>query len=387
MRERPYDLALLGATGFTGRLTAQYLDTHGPAGLKVLLVGRNLGRLEEVQASLQNQQHFGVARADTTDPASLVAAAAQARVLATTVGPFDLHGHAVVEACVEARTDYVDITGEPQFVDRMILRHDRTATERRVRIVPCCGFDSIPHDLGAYFTIKALAPQGPAKVEGFVRAKGGVSGGTYQSAVNAMGQTKALKAVRKERRQQEGPLLGRRVGSTHPKLHFEPRIQAWAVPFPSIDPEVIARSARALPIYGPDFRYGHYLSVKRTSTMVGLLGGVGALFALAQLEPTRKLILGLKSSGDGPDEATRAAGKFEVRFFAEADGRLVQARVHGGEPGYTETAKMLGESALCLAFDRDQLPERYGVSTTAVVMGDRLIARLQAAGIGFEILS
>jgi short subunit dehydrogenase-like uncharacterized protein len=381
---RPYDLALLGATGFTGQLTAAYLAEHGPPGLKVLLVGRNLAKLEKVQAGLRNRENFFLAQADVGDPASLIKAISQARVLITTVGPFDQYGEPVVAACVEAGTDYVDITGEPQFVDRMILRYGAAAEAKGVRIVPCCGFDSIPHDLGVYYTVKLLPEGEPIRIEGFVRAKGGVSGGTYQSAVNAMGKAKEVQAVRKERRRAEVPLIGRKVGSLYPKLHYEPRIKAWAVPFPSIDPDVIARSARTLERYGPDFRYAHYLSVKKASTMATLVGGVGVVFALAQLAPTRRLLLKLKSSGEGPDEATRAAGRFEVRFFAQAGGTALVTRVHGGEPGYSETAKMLGESALCLAFDRERLPARAGLLTTATAMGDPLIERLQKAGITFE---
>jgi short subunit dehydrogenase-like uncharacterized protein len=377
---RPFDLVLFGATGFTGKLTASYLAEHGPPGLRVALAGRNAEKLDAVRKETGGK--FEVRVADVSDAGALARLAAETKVVLTTVGPFERHGEPVVKACIEGGAHYADITGEPQFVDRMIVRYDAEAKAKKLRIVSCCGFDSIPHDLGVHYTVGLLPKNVPITIDGFVRAKGGVSGGTYQSALHAMAHSGELRAARDARKKSEAPLVGRKVGSARPKLHFDDRIKAWAVPLPTIDPDVIARSARALDEYGPEFRYAHYLSVKKTTTMAGLVGGVGALFALAQLPPTRKLLEGLRSSGEGPDEETRKNGKFEVRFFAEGGGTKLETRVAGGEPGYTETAKMLSESALCLAFD--QLPERYGVITTAMAMGSVLQARLQKAGITFE---
>jgi short subunit dehydrogenase-like uncharacterized protein len=164
----------------------------------------------------------------------------------------------------------------------------------------------------------------------------------------------------------------------------EPAVDAWALPLPTIDPQVVLRSARALERYGPDFSYGHYAAVKRLPVAVGGVAAVGWLFAAAQLPPARKLLLGRIAAGDGPSEARRAASWFAVRFVGEGGGERVVCEVSGGDPGYDETAKMLGESALCLA--HDDLPATAGQVTTAVAMGDALTARLQRAGMAFDVL-
>jgi short subunit dehydrogenase-like uncharacterized protein len=150
---------------------------------------------------------------------------------------------------------------------------------------------------------------------------------------------------------------------------------------------VVLRSARALEVYGKTFRYGHYLRVGSFTKLAALGIGVGSIFGLAQLPPTRNLLLKLRQSGEGPTPEERARSKFRVTFVGRCDDRRVVGEASGGDPGYGETSKMVAESALCLALDRDRLPERYGVVTTAEAMGDRLLERLRAAGLRFEILS
>ncbi|MEZ4406960.1 MAG: hypothetical protein R3A52_10840 [Polyangiales bacterium] len=156
------------------------------------------------------------------------------------------------------------------------------------------------------------------------------------------------------------------------------------MPLPTIDPQVVLRSAATVDRYGPDFRYGHYAQVKHTATLVGAGLGIGAVAGLARFEPTRRFLLSLKDPGDGPSPEKREKSWFTVRFRGAGGGRTVWTKVSGGDPGYTETSKMLSESALCLALDRDSLPPHTGVVTPAAGMGDALIARLQRAGIRFE---
>jgi short subunit dehydrogenase-like uncharacterized protein len=156
------------------------------------------------------------------------------------------------------------------------------------------------------------------------------------------------------------------------------------VPLPTIDPQTVLRSARALDRYGPDFSYAHYLVVKRLPMVAGVIGGAGAVIALAQVPPARELLLKLKDPGDGPSPEQRARSWFRVRFLAQSDGRKIVTQVSGGDPGYTETSKMLSEAGLCLA--HDQLPETAGQVTPAVAMGDALVERLQRAGIRFEVV-
>ncbi len=172
--DRQFDLALFGATGFTGGLAAEYLARNAPAGLRWALVGRNRGRLEDVRARLARLDGTAPApellEADAADRTPLDAVAAAARVVVTTVGPYALYGEPLVAACAAAGTDYVDLTGEPEFVDRMWTLHHAEAERTGARLVHCCGFDSIPHDLGAYFTVQQLPEGVPLAVNGYVRA-------------------------------------------------------------------------------------------------------------------------------------------------------------------------------------------------------------------------
>lgn len=390
--ERAYDIVLFGASGFTGRLVAQYLaETSRTMGssLRWAIAGRSASKLawvkRELAASHPEAEHLPVIEASSDDPASLSAMARSARVVITTVGPYMRYGEPLVEACVREGADYVDITGEPRFVNGLLERHHAAASEKGLRIVSCCGFDSIPHDLGALFTVERLPRNEPITLEAFVRVGGGTfSGGTWQSALNEFGAGRA--ASRVPAWMKEPVVGGRVVEGLRPRVRREPELSGWACPMPSIDPQIVLRSARALDVYGPDFRYGHNLLFSSALTLAGVTVGMGAVVGLAQFGPTRALLSRLRPSGEGPDADRRARSYFQVTFRGQTPSRKVLTRVSGGDPGYGETSKMLAESALCLAFDRDRLPPHVGVVTTAMGMGDALIDRLVAAGIRFELL-
>ncbi|WP_428268463.1 saccharopine dehydrogenase family protein [Haliangium sp.] len=390
---RDYDVVLFGATGFTGALAAEYLARHGGPELRWAIAGRNRARLTEVKGELERIDpacaEVGLIVADNRDFASLAIMALKARVLITTVGPYADNGIHVVRACVQSGTDYVDITGEPEFVRESIEQFDEPAREKGLRIVHCCGFDSVPHDLGVLFTVEQLAAAAPGaspiEIEGFVKARGRLSSGTVRSAIKAMGRMRE----RHRRAASTGsePNDGRRVRSLPARPHYERRIGAWVMPMPSIDPVIVRRSARALEAYGPDFGYAHYLGSKKLSQVARIVAGTGAVMALSQLGPTRAWLLDRYPSGRGPSREEIERGWFTVDFFARAGTHELHTRVSGGDPGYGETSKMLSEAALCLARDRDRLPARAGVLTPAVAMGAQLITRLEAAGIRFERVS
>src|SRR5690606_985677 len=240
--ERKYDIVIFGATGFTGGLTAEYLAEHAPRELTWAVAGRSEAKLRDVQQRLSSRAcpPDSIVVADISDEASIRAMARSTRVLTTTVGPFDELGEPIVRACVEEGTDYLDITGEPQFVDRTIERYDAEARERGVKIVSCSGFDSIPHDLGVLFTVEQLPRGVPLKIEGFVRSRGTFSGGTWHSAIRAFGQAREYARSRKKAPRQDGE---RRVRGVRPAVHYEKEIGAWACPLPTIDPQVVLRSA------------------------------------------------------------------------------------------------------------------------------------------------
>jgi short subunit dehydrogenase-like uncharacterized protein len=387
-QSRAYDVVVLGATGFTGALTAAYLAEHAPAGLRWALAGRNRAKLEQVRTELvavdPDLADLPLLVADSSDAASLRALAESTAVVITTVGPYLLHGEPLVAACAEAGTDYVDLTGEPEFVDQMYLDHHDRAVETGARIVHACGFDSIPHDLGAYFTVQQLGDTEPITVRGVVRAGGTFSGGTFHSALTAFGRVKQMRAAMVARRRKEARPEGRKSRAVAGKPHRDALLGLWLLPLPTLDPFVVARSGAALTAYGPDFRYSHYAGLKTLRYTVGGAVAVGGLALSAQVAPVRNFLKSRVKQGDGPSEGRREKSWFTVDFVGESAGRTVHTRVSGGDPGYTETAKMLAESALSLALDDN--PTTAGQVTTAQAMGDHLLARLQAAGMRFEVL-
>jgi short subunit dehydrogenase-like uncharacterized protein len=380
--ERSYDLVLVGGTGFTGRLTADYLAAHMPAGGRWALAGRGQRRLEELRDRIGVE--VPLLRADLTDPDSLREIAASARAVVTTAGPYTEHGEPLVAACAEAGTDYLDITGEPEFVDRMYTKYHARAVETGARIVHACGFDSIPHDLGVYFTIQQLPADLPVHVNGYVQVSAMFSGGTYRSALTVASRGRETAAARRERRRAEPPLVDRRVSSAPGRPHRNAGLGAWALPLPTIDSDVIRRSATALEAYGPDFSYRHHVAVKRLPAAAALAAGAAGLTTAAQVPPLRDWLLGRVRPGDGPSAEKRARSWFSVHFSGKAGGRTVVTKVAGGDPGYGETARMLGESALCLAYD--DVPKTAGQVTTVEAMGDELLTRLQRAGITFTVV-
>lgn len=392
MSTRAYDIVLFGATGFTGGLTAEYLAQHGPtkmlSGARWAIAGRSRTKLAAVRDHLASLNPACAAMpllvSEADDAAALAEIARSSKVIISTVGPYLKYGEPLVKACAEAGTHYCDLTGEPEFVDAMWLKYHETAKRSGAKLVHCCGFDSIPHDLGAYFTVLQLPAENAIRVQGFVNAGGTFSGGTLHSAINQfsrLGQYAKVKSARKKR--DEWP-LDRKIGGINAGVRFLPELGTWTAPMPTIDPQVVLRSAAALERYGPAFRYGHFVQVKTLASVAKLGMGVGAALVGSQIGFLRDKLLALKQPGDGPSAEKRAKSWFKVTFIGQSAGQRVVTCVSGGDPGYGETSKMLAESGLCLAFDK--LPPKAGQLTTVVAMGDALMARLQQAGIQFEVL-
>ncbi|MCG8317055.1 MAG: saccharopine dehydrogenase NADP-binding domain-containing protein [Pseudomonadales bacterium] len=403
MTSKAFDIVVFGATGFTGELTAAHLaQCKERDQLKWAIAGRSQAKLNDVKKRLAQQfpqcKNLEIITADISDYKSLKAMTSQARVLITTVGPYLNYGEAVVKACIETDTHYVDLTGEPEFVDSMVHLYDEVAVKKKLKIVNSCGFDSIPYDLGALFTINKLnqllgpdkAGKTPINCEGFVQAGGTISGGTWHSAVT---QFSRLWQYQKKKRawtkagSQKDSKTSRAVSPLPFNLTYRKPFKAWACPFPTIDPVVVRRTAKAREEYGPNFKYGHYLLVKQLPKLAVGAIAMGGVLTLAQFDRTKDLLLRVKDPGQGPSEAEREKAWFNVRMIANAQGLCVWSEIKGGDPGYGETSKMLAESALCLAFDEDTSPAIYGVTTPGAAMGEPLINRLVENGIEFNVLS
>ena len=334
--------------------------------------------------------------------------AAEAEVVCTTVGPYAKYGHELVAACVEAGTDYCDLTGEVPFIRAMIDRHHERARSTGARIVHCCGFDSIPSDLGTLMLQEAAVERFAVPADRVTlvvgASRGGFSGGTVASLTNVVEQAKADREIRRivsdpyalnpdgERRGPDGPdRLGPR---------FDPELGRWTGPFvmASINTRVVRRSNALLGWrYGRDFRYaevtGFSSGLKGRIAAGAVAAGLGAFVGALGLGPTRTLLQKtvLPKPGEGPDLETRENGFFNISLHGrgaatdEGDFELI-ARVRGHkDPGYGETAKMLGEAALCLALDGAELASPGGVLTPASAMGMTLVGRLRRAGMVFAV--
>jgi short subunit dehydrogenase-like uncharacterized protein len=400
MTTRTFDLVLFGATGFTGRLVADYLARAAPPGLRIALAGRNTQKLEGIRASLpERARSWPLVSADASDVAAIEKLAEQTKVVCTTVGPYAKYGLPLVEACAKAGTHYCDLTGETQFMRDTIDRFHETAKATAARIVHTCGFDSIPSDLGVQMLAEEL---GSLKQTTYVVEvmKGGFSGGTVASMLNFIDEAKKDRArlrlmadpyALSPDREKE-PKLGKERDLT--SFKYDPFVGQWVAPFimAAVNSRVVRRSNALLDYaYGRSFQYAEVMGMKKGAgglvKAAGVTAGLGAFMALL-MGPTRKLVEArLPRPGEGPDEKTRQTGFLRVRIFGESEqGTKKVLRVEGhGDPGYQLTAVMLGESALCLAIDEEKLPNASGVLTPAVAMGRVLRDRLVAAGMTFAL--
>ena len=402
-RSRDFDVVVWGATGFTGRLVAEHLlRQYGDDGdVQWAIAGRNKAKLESIRSELGSTR-LPVLVADSMDRDSLDAMVQRTAVVCSTVGPFAKVGSELVAACVAAGTDYCDITGEVQWIRRMLDAHEEAAKQSGARIVNCCGFDSIPSDLGTYFTVKAMHAEGRQVAEVKFRlrkAKGTASGGTVESLLNVLEEAKHDRELRRvlanpytlnppdhrdgpDRRDQTGP-------------YYDADLGRWTAPFvmAAINTRIVRRSNYLMDYaYGRDFRYSESVltgaglagRVRATTMSVGL----GGFVAAASVGPVRSLMqsLFLPKPGEGPDSEAREAGFYDIRFVGvDTEGQQLRAKVYGDrDPGYGSTSRMLGEAAVCLAREVGDLAG--GFWTPAASLGDKLIDRLQAnAGLTFTL--
>lgn len=401
MPERSYDVVLVGATGFTGRQTAAWFAAHVPRDrVRWALAARNPAKLEAVRDGLgPDFSEVPLLRLDTLDADACAAVARDTRVVLTTVGPYARYGDLLVDACVAAGTHYVDITGETPWVRRVIERHHARAAADGTRIVPFCGFDSVPSDLGVWMVVRHLAEahgQTTREVRSVFSARGGFNGGTLASGLN-MFAAEGANAL-------DDPFLlnppDRRPGpaperSQDPARSWrDPVLKRHVAPFfmAPVNTRVVRRSdalfAAAGQGYGPDFAYREGMKVGRAVS--GL--AVSAAFAAAPVLGRSATLRGLAerfgpAPGEGPSEAVMDSGFFRAELVGEGDGGAVVTGVikGAGDPGNRCTVRMLCESALCLAEDLDRLPDRAGVLTPATAFEGVLLDRLRARGMTFSV--
>jgi len=387
-----FDIVVYGASGFTGKLVAEYLASRyrGGAGLKWAMAGRNLDKLAQVRDDIGAPADTPLIAADAGDAASLQAMLDQTRSVITTVGPYQLYGSELVAACAASGTDYLDLCGEPLWMRQMIDAHEAAAKSSGARIVFSCGFDSIPFELGVYFceeTAKNKLGAPVNRVKGRVRdIKGGPSGGTVAS-IKATFMSAARDLTQVSRLQDpfvltpgfEGPDQPR---GNRPKLDED--IDSWTAPFgmATINTRNVHRSNMLMGFpYGREFVYDEMVV-----TGPGEAGEAEARRLFAASKAERAGAANAPKPGEGPSKEERESGRYDLLFVGIApDGRQVRVSVKGDrDPGYGSTSKMIAECALCLLRDTPDVPA--GIWTPGAAMRDRLIKRLtDNAGLTFEV--
>ncbi|MGG6294160.1 saccharopine dehydrogenase family protein [Leptolyngbya sp. AN02str] len=407
MVDRTYDVVLYGASGFVGRQTVQYFATHAPANLRWAIAGRNPQKLEAVRAKVG--VWVDVLVADSADQAAVDAIAAQTRVMLTTAGPFALYANTLVDACVRHNTHYVDITGEIPWVKTLIDRYHAQAAATCTRIIPCCGFDSVPSDLGTYLVVRTMQRDWGTDcqdVKAYFQAYGGLNGGTLASAVNLYDST--------DTDQFNDPFLlnppeFRTQGQSSPQWEanrdpqsptFAPDLNTWAAPFfmGPVNTRIVRRSSALYEQwqepYGPNFTYQEYFKLDEPFSWVkaaGVTAGLGVFMGMLQQPALRSLMQPLlPQPGSGPSEQTMNEGWFICEVMGtSSDGRKARGIIRDqGDPGNRATVKFVCESALSLALHSHELPggpTRGGILTPATGLGDVLAERLRQTGMTLSV--
>ena len=390
--QKDIDIIIYGATGFTGKLCVKYFQSLDTT-VTWAMAGRNLIKLEKV--AKENQTNVEILIADSDDEKALDNLTSRARVILSTTGPFHRYGSKLVASCIKNHTHYVDITGENFWVKGLIEKHHKEASAKGIRIIPSCGFDSIPSDLGTFFAAKALS-QPIKRIESFHSYQGGASGGTLETMFS-MGELDLgddltdpfLLNPEDSYSNKQKQLSSDRLG-----IAKKPQINAWSGPFimATANTRVVRRTEALLALrqesYGADFTYQEYAFHKSWFSAVKSLVLTG-LSVLVLLSPLKRLVKPfLPKPGEGPSESVQENGWFDCKYIVETEeGTKKVFNMSGkGDPGYKVTSKLVSECALCLIEDLERLPggpEYGGVLTSAAGLGSPLITRLKKAGISF----
>lgn len=406
-----YDLVVFGASSFVGQLLTRYLAEHLPEQAPTLrwaIAGRSAAKLDELKRSLGTLgQSLPVIVADAANEAQLQALCGQTRVVVSTVGPYALYGEPLIKVCAESGTDYCDLTGEVQWIKRMLDKYQATAKQSGARIVHCCGFDSVPSDMGVYFLQQQVqrlwsAPASQVKMR-VKTLKGGASGGTVASIINLAQEAAADPALRKELINPysicppDHSLSARQHAVRG--VEYDPDFGMWTGPFlmAAVNERVVHRSnALAGNAYGSTFTYNEATltgpGLKGRLTAFAFVFGLGFFMLGVMIPPIRRLLerFLLPKPGEGPSPEAQLAGRYDLRFLGRTEtGQVLNVKVTGDrDPGYGSTSKMLGQAALSLAVDHAKGDgTRGGFWTPASVFDQRYIERLERfAGLRFEVL-
>ena len=372
MVEKEYDLIIHGATGFTGQLICEYIYKHNDSKLiKWAISGRNLSKLE----SISKKYNIDLFKVDSFEEKTLDLVTSKAKVIISVVGPYAIYGKQLIESCVNNNCHYLDITGESSFVQYVKNNYSKKAIDANTMLINCCGFESIPPDIGTYYSVKQLNEKN-IDIKCYMKTKGQISGGTWASFLNHFNSSKIKKKIKANSIKKEK--------SKNKILFYNKELKKWALIFPDIDQYIIRSSSKLMNHYGSNVKFVKYMLFKSLVRIVGLLIPLFFISILAKFKTSKKWLESFIPSGTGPSKQQREKHWFEYILIGKTQKEKIITTVKGGDPGYGETSKFVAEMGLALILDTDQLNYKKGVLTPAACAGDVILKRLQKAGIEFS---
>ena len=351
-------------------MICEYLSNHKDVkDLRWAIAGRNKKKLNLIS------KRFSVdsITADSFDQESLNSMCRQSKLVISTVGPYDIYGENLVKACIEEETHYLDLTGEPSFVQRMNAKYSALASKKNAILIHCCGFESIPPDLGTYLSVKELNSNNTS-VSYYLKTKGKISGGTWASFLNSITSKQ--------------PILDKsKIKKNHnksKKLFYSDKFKKWALFFPVIDKYIVMKSSKSFKEYGKNFTFNQYMLFPSLFSVLLMITGIVFIGILGRFNFFKKIFLNYLPSGQGPSEKDRLSHWFKVTVIAKSEGKDVFTTISGGDPGYGETSKFISEMALCILLENDKLIKKNGFLTPVECSGNLMESRLRNAGITIE---
>jgi len=362
------DIIVHGATGFTGKLICEYLFNHKDTKNIIWAIsGRNENKLKLI-ASKYNVDYYV---ADAFDKKSLDNITLISKIVISVVGPYSIFGKKLVESCVQNKCHYLDLTGEPAFVNYVEKFHSKSSIENKVILMNCCGFESIPPDLGIYYSIKKVNEKN-LSFNSYLSTRGQISGGTWASFINSFSSKKSVI------KNKSG------IKKNTKKIFYNKELKKWALIFPVIDKYIVKKSSMNIEFYGDNFSYNEYILFDRFYKIFFLIVSLIFLGFISKFKLMRRLLISYIPSGSGPNREKREKHWFNIKFFGKGKDKSIITTVSGGDPGYGETAKFISEMALCIIINRDKLNINKGIITPAMCAPDLMIDRLKNAGIIFK---
>ena len=372
MVEKEYDLIIHGATGFTGQLICDYLYKHNDSkAIKWAISGRNTSKLEPIS----KKYNVDLFQVDSFENKALDLITSKSKVIISVVGPYAIYGKQLIESCVNNNCHYLDITGESSFVQYVKNKYSKKAIETNTMLISCCGFESIPSDIGTYYSIKHLNEEN-IDIKCYMKTKGQISGGTWASFLNISSSGRIKKKIQNNQPKKQA--------TKNKILFYNKELKKWALIFPDIDQYIIRRSNMLIDGYGENVRFVKYMLFKSLYKVAVLLVPLFFILFLAKFKFSKKWLESLIPSGTGPSEEARAKHWFEHTLIGKTEKQKIITTVMGGDPGYGETSKFVTEMGLALILNKDQLNHKKGVLTPAACAGDVILKRLQKSGIEFS---